>query len=563
MTPFDTVIVVDWSARATPSPAKPAADAIWIAVARADGTDTTYHRTRAAASAALSDLLAGERAAGRRVLAGFDFPFGYPAGFAKAITGRPSALALWDHLAAEITDRDDNANNRFEVAAALNRQFPGTGPFWGHPSKGGIADLPDKGSARTQHGLPERRTVEAAVPRTQPCWKLFTTGSVGSQALLGLPRLAALRAQFGPDLAVWPFEAPDRAIVLAEIYPSLLDDVVQKQLTDDRIKDEVQVRVLADALHALQDQSDFADAFTAASGPALAEEGWILGVGIEEALIAAAHPRAPRLRNDCFALPPGVEWTPVETALDRLAQSLSPVTPTETVPVAEALGRILAKEAVAKRANPPAANAAVDGYGFAAETLGPPPHQLPLTEGRAAAGAPFDGTVAPGTALRILTGAILPDGIDTIVLEEDTRRVGDAILFDGPIKPGANCRKAGEDVTEGAPALPAARCLTPPDLALLSALGIADIPVHRRLRVGVLSTGDELIVPGKRQAPPAQTYDANRPMLLSLAARWGYEAVEFGIVPDNRARLKDTLDRAAQEVDVLLTSGGASAGGPV
>jgi len=267
----------------------------------------------------------------------------------------------------------------------------------------------------------------------------------------------------------------------------------------------------------------------------------------------------PRLRNDCFAMPQGVAWTPVDTALAMLRERLHPVVGIEKIAFAEAAGRVLAAPAVARRSNPPGANAAVDGYGFAAAATGPGRQVLPLVEGRAAAGAPFRGRVPEGSALRILTGALLPEGVDTVVLEEDSVVGDDHLAFDGPVKPGANTRKAGEDVAAGAEVLPEARVLTPADLALLSAVGVPRVAVRRRLRVGVLSTGDEIVASGATE-DPARTYDANRPMLLEILARWGYQPVDLGHVGDDRAALRDRLDRAAGEADAVLTSGGASAG---
>ncbi|MEM9780196.1 MAG: molybdopterin molybdenumtransferase MoeA, partial [Pseudomonadota bacterium] len=128
----------------------------------------------------------------------------------------------------------------------------------------------------------------------------------------------------------------------------------------------------------------------------------------------------PPLKNDCFALPPGVDWTPVDAALDRLRASLAPVAPSEDVALGGALGRTLAAPIIAARANPPYANAAVDGYGFAHASLPPgDTATLPLALGRAAAGGPFTGRLPAGQALRILTGAMVPQGVDTVILEED------------------------------------------------------------------------------------------------------------------------------------------------
>ncbi len=164
-----------------------------------------------------------------------------------------------------------------------------------------------------------------------------------------------------------------------------------------------------------------------------------------------------------------------------------------------------------------------------------------------------------GQAVRILTGALIPEGVDAVVLQEDVTVKDGCIAFEGPIKPRANIRRAGEDVEAGKLVLAARRCLAPQDLALLSAVGCQDVSVFKKLRVGVLSTGDEIVAPGNDVAAE-KTFDANRPMLLSLAEKWGYQAIDLGHVGDDRTALKDCLDGAAEKVDVIFTSGGASAG---
>jgi molybdopterin molybdotransferase len=267
----------------------------------------------------------------------------------------------------------------------------------------------------------------------------------------------------------------------------------------------------------------------------------------------------PPLRDDCFAMPPGVDWVPVDKALSRLRAALAAVAAAETVPLDHALGRILAEPVHAARAHPPAANAAVDGWGFAHATLGPAPHRLPIAAGRAAAGRPHRGAVPPGQALRILTGAILPEGVDTVVLEEDTAADATHVAFSRAPKPGANTRAAGEDVAEGALILSRGTTLRPQDLALAAATGVASLPVRRPLRVAILSTGDELRGPGA-EAAPHQTYDANRPMLSAILRRWGMEPVDLGRAADTAAAVVRALDRGAAEADAILTSGGASAG---
>ncbi|NCV12507.1 MAG: molybdopterin molybdenumtransferase MoeA, partial [Rhodobacteraceae bacterium] len=215
----------------------------------------------------------------------------------------------------------------------------------------------------------------------------------------------------------------------------------------------------------------------------------------------------PPLKNDCFALPPGVDWTPVDDALAQLKSALRCVVSTETVDISKARDRFVAQDVIAPRASPPKANSAVDGYGFA----------------------------------------------------EDVATDGQEVVFHGPLKLGANTRKAGEDVQPANVMLTTGQRLRATDLSLAASVGISQIECFRRLRIGVLSTGDE-VCDVTQSAAPHQIYDANRPMLLSLIAAWGFVAVDLGHVNDDRDQLRERLDHAQENVDVLLTSGGASAG---
>jgi len=267
----------------------------------------------------------------------------------------------------------------------------------------------------------------------------------------------------------------------------------------------------------------------------------------------------PRLKDDCFALPEGTHWTPVSEALAHLEAHMRCVVEAEALPVEAASGRVLAAAVAAERSNPPYANAAVDGYGFAFAALNAGPQALPLVSGRSAAGAPFAGAVPAGQAVRILTGASLPEGVDTVIMQEDVRVEGGVLHFEAGLKAGANCRAMGEDIMAGAEALPAGTRLGPQELGLLVALGVAEVSVRVHLRVGVLSTGDELRQPGEA-ATAHQIYDANRPLLLALLADWGFEPVDLGVAPDDRAAVVTALNGAAGRCDALLTSGGASAG---
>lgn len=260
---FDRVIVADWSASGTPSPRRPSADAIWLGIADREGETTQYHRTRAGAEAAIAGLMRG------RVLLGCDFPMGYPTGFAARLTGVARAEAVWAWLAARITDGQDNANNRFAVAADINRRFGG-GPFWGRPAGLALPDLPARKEVDyAALGLSERRAVERLVPRAQPVWKLYTTGAVGSQSLMGLPMIHRLAQQSG--VSVWPFQPPTE-IVIAEVYPSLLVRAVRAA---GGIRDQAQVRLLARALLRLSASGGLAALLDVPP----TEEGWILGAG--------------------------------------------------------------------------------------------------------------------------------------------------------------------------------------------------------------------------------------------------------------------------------------------
>jgi hypothetical protein len=285
---FDTVIVVDWSARAAPSAAKPCKDAIWVGVHGAGQAQSLYFRTRQAAEAALGALFDSEAAAGRRVLAGFDFAFGYPIGFAARVTGSPDPRSLWAWLAHHVTDTDGNATNRLHVGAQINVLFhPQPGPFWGRPKAQDIAGLPcTRDVDYAAIGLSDRRQVEHVLRGAKSVFQLMGAGSVGSQALTGLPMIHRLAQRHGA--AVWPFDpVQDASLVLAEVYPSLLRAAVAADPAP--IKDEAQVRLLARALWGVAQTGHLGPMLDV---PGIAQsEGWILGAGhaglLAQALIPA------------------------------------------------------------------------------------------------------------------------------------------------------------------------------------------------------------------------------------------------------------------------------------
>jgi molybdopterin molybdotransferase len=265
------------------------------------------------------------------------------------------------------------------------------------------------------------------------------------------------------------------------------------------------------------------------------------------------------LRNDCFALPPGVNWTPVEEALERLRSRLHPVVEVEHgVALSLVNGRILASDVYAPRAHPPSNNSAVDGYAFAGP-LSDVPCAMPLVASRSAAGEPYTGQVPEGHAIRILTGAVIPVGTDTVVLEEDCEVRDGQLHLNGTLKAGANARKAGEDIKAQDRILTAGTRLGPTQISVLASVGVDSVDVYQRLRVGVLSTGDE-VKPVGATVTDWQIYDANRPMLSALVVQLGYELVDLGHVLDRATEVKAALERGAEQCDLILTSGGVSAG---
>jgi molybdopterin molybdotransferase len=555
---FHQVIVLDWSAAGSPKLGK---DSIWIGHATAAGVTAENVATRHAAESRLLTLIDAAVQSRERLLIAADFAFGAPIGLTQTLTGQSHALALWDWLADHITDDDKNSTNYRSIAAEMNARFSGGGPFWGNGQKSETPGLPRHKPAHPPE-LAEYRNAEligredGLWPKT--FWQLAGAGAVGAQSLTGIPMLHRLRAR--GNAAVWPIEPAETApVVIAEAYLSLLAAEVRVATAKGMVQDEAQVRLHAEAFLNLSRNGGLAALMaTGQPAPVLESEGWYLGAGAAAAVRAGLAPLVPpRLRDDCFAMPQGVAWTAVDEALARLRAVLHPVTEIQATPLAQALGCVLAEDVVAQRANPPHANSAVDGYAFAHAATGAGVCQLPLAAGRAAAGQPFAGAVPQGHAVRILTGAILPQGVDTVVLEEDCAIGAAAIAFDGPIKPRTNTRRAGEDLPEGAKSLPKGHKLRAPDLALLAATGTTEVNTYRRLRVGVLSTGDEIV---SRNAAPHQIYDANRPMLLALAAGWCFDAIDLGHVTDDPDLIREKLDQGALTTDAILTSGGASAG---
>jgi molybdopterin molybdotransferase len=264
-----------------------------------------------------------------------------------------------------------------------------------------------------------------------------------------------------------------------------------------------------------------------------------------------------QLSDDCFAF--GGELMSLDDALALIRERLEPVTATETIPLIEADGRVLAQDLVAPVALPPFANSAVDGYAVRHRDLAQAADTTLPVRGRIAAGAEAEASSGESIAIRIFTGAPMPDGFDTVFMQEDVVVEGENVVLPPGLKPGANARPAGEDIDRGEMALFAGHRLTPRDLALLGALGQAQVSVREPLRVAVFSTGDELVAPGE-SLDPAKLYDANRFMLMALLARLSCRVTDLGILPDRRETVTEALREAARAHDLIITSGGVSTG---
>jgi molybdopterin molybdotransferase len=295
---FERVLTVDWSGRSKPSPVLACVDAIFSCYGdQSTVSHPIYHRTRQSAMDCIYAVVETAKDQKGTTLIGFDFSFGYPCGFAEYLTGSRDVRSLWRWLADRIQDDAQNANNRFQVAADINRMFPGVGPFWGAPANAQFVDLPHKGSQRQGHGLQEFRATEEGVKGAQSSWKLFTTGSVGSQALLGITRLHKLISRF-PNIHLWPFDGaipPSfNGVVLAEIYPSIInldqDGLIRRFPNQTyHIKDAAQVRKSTEAFLKVR-RADWDAAYPSdCLDDRVREEGWIAGISMSKGTLWLHH----------------------------------------------------------------------------------------------------------------------------------------------------------------------------------------------------------------------------------------------------------------------------------
>jgi molybdopterin molybdotransferase len=266
-----------------------------------------------------------------------------------------------------------------------------------------------------------------------------------------------------------------------------------------------------------------------------------------------------QLSQDCFAS--GAQILSVDDAVAAIVARLIPVDGVETVPLTAADGRVLAEDLLATQQLPPFTNSAVDGYAVRGEDLPSGEARLFRVAGRLQAGhAAAGAAIAPGEAIRIFTGAPLPQGADTVFMQEDAR-VDDAgcVLLPAGLKRGANVRPAGEDVALGRVIVPATRWLRPQDVAAAAAMGLTEVRVWRRVNVAVFSNGDEIVEPGTVRRD-AQLFDSNRFMLMAMLRRLGCVVSDLGIRRDDSAQIADVLQTAARSHDLILSSGGVSTG---
>jgi molybdopterin molybdotransferase len=264
-------------------------------------------------------------------------------------------------------------------------------------------------------------------------------------------------------------------------------------------------------------------------------------------------------KSDCCADGHNGPALKLEDALARILAEVKPVSGSETMALREALGRILDADVISPIDVPAHTNSAMDGYALqSANLLSDEDTRLDVI-GVAAAGRPYGGVVAAGQCVRILTGAPLPRGADTVVMQEQVTRDEDTATIRAGQKHGQHVRQAGEDIAAGSVALAAGALLMPAELGMLASVGVTEVSVRRRPRVAFFSTGDELRSVGE-PLETGQIYDSNRYTIHGMLTRIGVEAIDMGVVRDEPADVESAFARAAAEADAVVTSGGVSVG---
>ena len=253
------------------------------------------------------------------------------------------------------------------------------------------------------------------------------------------------------------------------------------------------------------------------------------------------------------------ELLPAAEALARIDAHVGTLAESEEVTLREALGRVLAADIVSPIAVPGHTNSAMDGYAFAGSELPEQGERSFRLLGTAWAGKPYFGDVPPGCTVRVMTGAAMPAGTDTIVMQEQVECAGDRVTVTAGHKIGQNVREAGEDLAPGARVASEGKRIYPAELGLLASLGIERVRVRRRLRVATFSTGDELRSIGET-LDPGTIYDSNRYTITGMLERLGTDIIDLGVIRDERAAIRAAFVEAAERADVIISSGGASTG---
>ena len=249
----------------------------------------------------------------------------------------------------------------------------------------------------------------------------------------------------------------------------------------------------------------------------------------------------------------------VEKAREHIRAFLSPVSAIERLNIRAALGRVLAEDVISPVNVPQHDNSAMDGYAVRFEDLKADTEATLKVIGTAFAGKPYDGMLGSGQAVRIMTGAVIPSGADSVVQQERAKVSGDRVSVMPLPKKGTNTRNAGEDLRAGAPALRRGQPIRPAEIGMMASLGIGEVAVYRKLRVAFFSTGDELVAIGNPLGP-GQIYDSNRYTIYGLLVRLGCEVLDMGVIRDTPEDVEQAFMQAAQAADVVITSGGVSVG---
>lgn len=256
---------------------------------------------------------------------------------------------------------------------------------------------------------------------------------------------------------------------------------------------------------------------------------------------------------------PKTPWLSVEQAISRMTTAVKKIQGTEVLPIRDALNRVLAKDVVSTINVPPYANSAMDGYAFNANDLPTSAENTLTLIGKSFAGIPFEGEVKAGECVRIMTGAQMANGTDTVIMQEQVQVSENAITIKSGHCKNENVRHIGEDIKNGDTVLQVGQHITPAELGVLASLGVAEVTVQKQIRVAFFSTGDELRNVDQ-ELEEGQIYDSNRYTIFGMLKNLGVELIDMGILPDDRQTIENAFQQASQQADAIITSGGVSVG---